>query len=140
MDRVSAPSPTYNLDANPQLMWANVLVVCASLLLALVLLTLAVGWWRHFSRWLILCGLLSLATSIAVALAAHHFYDTYASWSAFFASLLHGRSAYMVPIYEEIGTDDQQATVLGWVGVGVTGMLLAVDFLGIWRLRGKARM
>jgi hypothetical protein len=139
MAPLTAPSPTYILDAGPQLMWANILVICASLLLALFLLTLAMGWWRHFSRLVWLSLLLDLAVISASTVAALHLYDTYASWAAFFNSVQHGRHlGPYLSIVNELTSDNQMAAMLGWAGVIVTGVLVAVGLLGIGRLVGPA--
>jgi len=130
--------PNFTFDPSPQLLWANCLAICASLLLALFLLTLAVGWARHFSPWLRLSALLSMLAGAAVTLAAHHLYDTYAFWWALLDQLFfHQHSPpepTMLVYYHEQVSANQQAVVLGWGGSVVTGALLAVGLLGMWRL------
>ena len=78
----------YPSTPSPQLRWANGLAICASLLLALFLLTLA----------------------------AHHLYDTYAYWSALLDQLFfHQRSPAeptMLVYYHEQVSANQQAIVL----------------------------
>ncbi len=112
--------PNITFDPSSQLMWANCLVICASLLLALFLLTLAVGWARHFSPWLRLSALLSVLASAAVTLAAHHLYDTYAFWWALLDQLFHQHAPpeqSMLVYYHEQVSANQQAAVLGGVAV-----------------------
>jgi hypothetical protein len=125
----------------PQLMWANILVICASLLLALFLLTLVVGWAKHFSTLARLSALVSLGTSIAAAIVAHHLYDAYGYWVAFLPPFLEGTAPepLRVQVLNEINNANQQATVLGWVGVIMTSMLLAVGLLGVGRLVAPGR-
>lgn len=131
--------PNLPLDPGPQLMWATGLTICASMLLALFLLTLAVGWWRHFSRWLIFYLLLTLVACVAAAFAAQQFYATYASWRNVIFSLIHlPPTLAWGYTYHAIVAENQQATVVGWSGVIVTGMLLAPGLVGMCRLRRQA--
>jgi len=129
--------------SDPHLLWADLLVICAGILLALSLVILAVSWDRHFSRKARLSALLPLAASVAAEIAAHHLYDTYAGWAGFLAWRLGGSmtEAYLVQLIHELATANQEASVLGWIGVIVTGILLAVVLLGWWRLvaLGRAR-
>ena len=127
----------------PQLMWANILVISSGILLALSLSMLAVSWERHLSWWIRLSALPPLAASVAAEIAAQHLYDTYAGWAGFLAWRLGGSmtEAYLVQLIHELATANQEASVLGWIGVIVTGILLAVVLLGWWRLvaPGRAR-
>ena len=127
------------MDPDSQRLWATILVICASLLLALFLLLLAMGWRKQFSKWLLLGMLLSLVGSVAMAFVAHHFFDTYAFYTAFLDSVLHGRHVgpYLKVLDQDFVRDEQQATVLGWIGVSATGVVLALDVIGMGRLRGR---
>jgi hypothetical protein len=120
-------------DPGPQLVWANILVICASILLALFLLVLAVGWGRHFSRLIRLSALLTLSATVAATVAAQHFYTTNASWVAFLDAWFRESHApqSFAPVYAELVNANQQAAVLGWIGVILTGILLAMGLLGI---------
>jgi hypothetical protein len=122
--------------AAPQLMWADILVICAVLLLALSLFLLTVSWERHWVWWLRLSALVPLAASVAAEVAAQHLYDTYASWAAYLSWGLAGThlKQQVVDIVNEITRANNQATVLGWVGVIVTVILLVVTPVGWWRL------
>jgi hypothetical protein len=120
-------------DPGPQLVWANILVICASTLLALFLLLLAVGWGRHFSRLIRLSALLTLSASIAATIAAQHFYATHTSWVAFLDAWFRESHApqSFAPVYTELVNANQQAAVLGWIGVLLTGILLALSLLSL---------
>lgn len=126
--------------AAPQLMWANILVICAGLLLALALLTFARGWIRRFSRPTRLGALLPLAASVFAALAAHHLDDTYAYWVAFLPTFLVESHAepLVAQVTSEFDSANHDAAVLGWVGIILTGLLLALSLLSLWRLRRTA--
>jgi hypothetical protein len=124
--------------AAPQLMWADILVICAVLLLALFLFVLAVSWERHWVWWLRLSALVSLAASVAADVAAQHLYDTYASWAGFLSWGLGGSHppGYYVRIFNAITSANNQATVLGWAGVIATVILLTMTLVSWWRLDG----
>ena len=89
--------------------------------------------------WLRLSALVPLAASVAVDVAAQHLYDTYASWAAYLSWGLPGTRLpqQFVGIIVGLTSANHQATVLGWVGVLVTGILLAVTLVGWWRLDGR---
>jgi hypothetical protein len=40
-------------------------------------------------------------------------------------------------VFDKIVSANQQATVLGWAGVIVTGILLAVDIVGVGRIKAQ---
>jgi hypothetical protein len=139
---MSLPTPgQLAAGAAPQVMWADLFVICAGILLALSLVTLAVGWERHLTWWVRLSALLPLAASGAAEGAAQHLYDTYASWAGFLPWGLPGARfpSQVVFIITELASANHQATVLGWVGVIVTGILLAVTLVGWWRLFVQGR-
>jgi hypothetical protein len=129
--------PLFTASA-PQLEWADFLVICAGLLLAAALFLLTVSWERHWVWWLRLSALVPLAASVAAEVAAQHLYDTYASWAAYLSWGLPGvrLKQQFVDIVNEITRANNEATVLGWVGVIVTVILLAVTLVGWWRLDG----
>jgi hypothetical protein len=118
-------------DPGPQQMWATILAICASILLALFVLMLAVGWRRQFSRLIGLSTLLTLSASVAAAIAALHFYATHTFWVAFLDAWFVGSHApqSFVPIYNELVNINHQAAVFGWTGVILTSILLALDLL-----------
>jgi hypothetical protein len=120
-------------DPGPQLVWANTLVICASILLVLFLLLVAVGQGRQFSRMLRLNSLLSLSASVAAAIAAWHFYATHTFWVTFLDTWF--RESHVpqsfVPVYNELVNVNQQAAVLGWMGVLLTSILLAMGLLAM---------
>jgi hypothetical protein len=120
-------------DPSPQLVWAHILAICASVLLALFLLLLAVGRRRQFSRLLRLSALLTLSASVAAAIAAWHFYATHASWVTFLDTWFRESHApqSFVPVYNELVNVNQQAAVLGWMGVLLTSILLVMGLLGM---------
>ena len=128
-------------DPSPQQMWATILAICASVLLALFLLLLAVGWRRHFSRLIRLSALLTLSAGVAATIAAWHFYATHASWVTFLDTWF--RESHVpqsfAPVYNELVNANQQATVLGWMGVLLTGILLAMGLLGMAPLMMSGR-
>ena len=128
-------------DPSPQQMWATILAICASVLLALFLLLLAAGWRRHFSRLLCLSVLLTLSASLAATIAAWHFYATHASWVTFLDIWFRESHApqSFTSVYNELGTVNQQAAVLGWIGVLLTNILLAIGLLGMGPLVMRGR-
>jgi hypothetical protein len=90
---------------------------------------------------LLALALLRLATSVAVAIAAQHLYQTYTYWVAFFPGFLEAVShpePLVAQIFSEFDNANQEASVLGWVGGILTGLLLALGLIGMWRLRTKA--
>lgn len=120
----------------PQLLSVKILEICAAVLLILALLTLLVGWVRHLSWRVRLLALLPLAAGIAAEIVAYALQDTYAYWVGFLN--------YWLPVsypkgvqdhfLSEIANANQAATVLGWTGVIVTVVLLALSLVGVWRL------
>jgi hypothetical protein len=110
-------------------------VICAGILLAGALFLLAAVWDRHFSWWIRLSALLPLAASVAAEIAAQHLFDTYASWAGFLPLYLGGTApeSTRVQILHALDNANQEASVLGWVGVIVMGILLAVVLLGCCR-------
>jgi hypothetical protein len=119
-------------DPGPQLVWANILVICASILLALFLLLLAVGRGRQFSSRIRLNALLTLSASVAAAIAALHFYATHTFWVAYLDAWFRGSHApqSFAPVYNELVNANHQAAVFGWTGVTLTGLLVVLDLLG----------
>ena len=141
MEFLQEPSRSVTLD--PQLMWAKILVICACLLLAMALLTFAVEWGRSLSRLARLSALLPLAASVAVATLAHHLYDLYSYWDNYLNVTLFTRRPADNPffvdrLFNEIVNANQHATVLGWIGVIVTSIVLALSLFGMWYLIKKA--
>jgi|SRR5215469_1206033 len=134
MDSLHGTSQNVTLD--PQLMWANILVICASILLADLLLILAVGWKSHLSWRVRFTTVISLAASVFAVLTAHHLYDTYATWQAFLDVWLPESHVpeSVAQVASEIAYANHDATVLGWVGIIVTGILLVLSLVGVWRL------
>jgi hypothetical protein len=135
--------PSRSVTLDPQLMWANILVICACLLLAMALLTCAVEWGRPLSRLARLSALLPLAASVAVAILAHHLYDLYSYWNHYlyvtlFTTRATDNPVFVDRLFNEIVSANQQATVLGWIGVMVTGIVLTPSLLGMWYLLRKA--
>jgi hypothetical protein len=129
------------LAAAPQVMWADILVICAGILLALCLVTLAVSWERHLIWSIRLSALVPLAASVAADVAAQHLYDTYASWAGFLSwgFMAAHTKPLLLEIIAEYTSANHQANMLGWVGVIVTGILLAVALVGWWRLVVQGR-
>jgi hypothetical protein len=143
MEFLQEPSRSVTLD--PQLMWANILVICAGLLLALALLTFAVEWGRPLSRLARLSVLLPLVASAAAATLAHHLYDLYSYWDNYlnvtlFTTRATDNPVFVDRLFNEIVNANQQATVLGWIGVIGTSIVLALSLLGMWYLIRKAVM
>jgi hypothetical protein len=124
----------------PLLLWIKILEICAVVLIALALLTLLVGWLRHLSWRIRLSALVPLAASVGAAIAAHAFHDTYVFWVNYLNFWYNHRAPYAIFSHASyvIGNTTHAATVLGWVALVVTGILLALGLVGIWRLRGKA--
>ncbi len=122
----------------PLLMWIKILEICAAILLILTMLTLLVGWLRHLS-WRI--ALLPLAASVEAAIAAHSFHDTYVFWVKYLNFWYNHRASSTVFTYSgyAIGNATHVATVLGWVAIVVTGILLALGLVGMWRLTVPGR-
>jgi CHASE2 domain-containing sensor protein len=121
--------------ASPQLVWANILMICCILLLALSLLALLVGLRRHFTPLLLVCMIFSLAGAVAAALVAHHFYQTYTYWVGYLPEFVD--ESHPAPTFTHVANqfydDNQEATILGWAGV-VTAVLVTLGALGTWQL------
>jgi hypothetical protein len=128
-------TPVYGF-LEPQLLGVKILEICAVVLLVLALLTLLVGWLRHLSWRVRLSALLPLAASVAAGIAAHALHDIYVSWVGFLNYWLPVSYPLgnQILITREITDANQTATVLGWVGIIVTGVLLALSLLGVWYL------
>jgi hypothetical protein len=109
----------------------------------MALLTCAVEWGRSLSRLARLSALLPLAASVAAAIVAHHLYDLHSYWDNYLKVTLFTTRATDNPVFvdrlfNEIVNANQQATVLGWIGVMVTGIVLVLSLLGMWYLIRKA--
>jgi hypothetical protein len=135
----------YGMNPSPLLLWALGLAVCASLLLVLVLLMLATWRRRHVSGLFRFCTLLSLMACVTTALAAYHFFATYASWNASLHATIEIETTRgsdityaLVQAYKAILNENQQAMLVGAVGVVVTSVLLVLGFGGMWRLGRKS--
>jgi hypothetical protein len=137
MDWLTEP-PTYTY-VGPQLTGVKILEICAGVLLLLTLLTFIIGWAWHFSGRVRLYVLVPLAAGITAGMTAHILHTTYVYWVF--------RVANLPPSFpREVGDNlmngianaNQAATALGWVFVIVTGMVLALSLVGLWRLRRKA--
>jgi hypothetical protein len=120
----------------PQLMSVKILQICAGILLILALLTLLIGWLCHLYWRVRLLALLPLAAGIAAEIVAHVLHDTYVYWVEFLNYWLPVSypKGFQDHFLREIANADQAATVLGWTGVIVTGVLLALGLVGMWRL------
>ncbi len=116
----------------PLLLWIKVLEICALVLLALAMLTFLVGWLQHRSWRIGLWALLSLVASGGAAIAAHALHSTYAFWVTEFHHSV-PLSIYSYAQYA-IGNATHTATLLGWACVLVTGLLLSLSLVGLWRL------
>jgi hypothetical protein len=138
MEFLQEPSRSVTLD--PQLMWANILAICACLLLAMALLTFAVEWGRSLSRLARLSALLPLAASVAAAILAHHLYSYWDNYLnvTLFTTRAADNPFFVGRLFNEIVSANQHATVLGWIGVTVTGIVLALSLLSMWYLIRKA--
>jgi hypothetical protein len=124
-------------DLDSLLLWIKVLEICAVVLLVLAGLTLLIGWVRHLSLWVRLRALLPLAASIGAAIAVHALHTSYVYWDNTLTALVnHPRGApltYYRALYF-IGTATHTAVVLGWIFLIVTGVLLVLGLVGVWRL------
>jgi hypothetical protein len=122
----------------PQQTGIQVTEICAGVLLLLALLNLLVGWARHLSWGVRGITLLPLAASVAAGIGAHALQDTYLYWVNFLCYL--GGSfppGFQNHFLQGIADANHRAAVLGWVSAIVTGILLVLSGVGMWRLRGK---
>jgi hypothetical protein len=120
----------------PQLMSVKIVEICAVILLILAMLTLIVGWVRHLSPQVRVSALVPLAAGLAATIAAHALHDSYVYWVNFLFNVSGERfpKAYQDQYLRDLATANHTAAVLGWVVVIVTGILLALSFLGMLRL------
>jgi hypothetical protein len=126
----------------PQLLSAKILEICAGVLLVLFLLAFIFGWVRHLSWYVRLYALVPLTAGMASAIAAHALHDTYVYWVyGLYAASGAGPApqAYYERLQRDIASANQAATVLGWSGIIVTVILLALGLVGLWRLVGPRR-
>jgi hypothetical protein len=115
--------------------WIAAIEICAGLLLALTVLHLLVGWVRHLSWHVRLTALLPLVAGIGAGIAAHSLQDTYTYWVTFLCDLPRSfPPAFQHYFLNGIANANHTATVIGWVAIVVTGLLLALSLAGIWRL------
>ena len=129
-------TPVFTVLA-PQLLSAKILEICAGVLLVLFLLAFTIGWVQHLSWHVRLYALVPLAAGMASAIAAHALHDTYVYWVyGLYAASGAGPApqAYYERLQRDIASANQTATVLGWVFVIVTVILLALGLVGVWRL------
>jgi hypothetical protein len=127
-------TPAYTFLA-PQLMWIKILEVCAAVLLVTALLMLLTGWLRHCSLRVQLIALLPLAASVGVGIAVLVLHGAYVYWVDFVGNLpVSFPLAYQNWWLGQIAKANNTATVLGWVSVAVTGVVLVLSLVGFWRL------
>jgi len=135
-------APAYGTTLAPQLLGVKITEICAGALVVLMLLTYLVGWARHLSGRVRLLALVPLAAGITAGITAHALHDTYMNWVSLLNRLFSPRSPQSPKVAEarflhEIATANHTATVLGWIGVTVTGILLLLSLMGLWRLRRR---
>ena len=129
-------TPVFTVLA-PQLLSAKILEICVGVLLVLFLLAFIIGWVRHLSWYVRLYALVPLAAGMASAIAAHALHDTYVYWVyRLYAASGAGPvpQVYYVKLQHDLASANRAATVLGWAGVIVTLILLALGLVGLWRL------
>jgi hypothetical protein len=128
-----AETPAYGITLAPQLLGVKITEICASALLLLTLLTYLVGWARHLSGRAHLLVLVPLAAGIAAGITAHALHESYAFWVSLF-----NRAPPTAPpnpnFINEIAKANQAATVLGWIFVSVTGVVVVLGLIRLWRL------
>ena len=120
----------------PLLMWIKILEVCAVALLAVALLMLVVGWIRHVSGWMRLSALVPLAIGIGVEITAYSLHTSYVYWTTYIDAAWGAKAppAFYSHVLYQAEQANHMGTVLGWVGVVVTGIVVAVCLVGLWRL------
>jgi hypothetical protein len=138
------------------LFWIKVLEVCALILFSLYLVTLVVAWKLQLSRRVRASALVPLAAGIGAGIAVYVLHTTYAYWNAQLMTAYtvdpgvpgHGfppgwtfRQVHVVIIGlgPEIPNATHAATVLGWAGIVVTGILLVFGLVDAWRLLAACR-
>ena len=142
---------TYIPQLMPLLTWIKVIEVCAGILLVLALVTLLAPSVWQLSWRLRLSALAPLAVGIAAGITVHALHSMYVSWTNSVLFMPHTEGGHITPQviaafrrffqpFEDHFTSDMHtATILGWVFVVVTAMLVALYLLGTWRLVATRR-
>jgi hypothetical protein len=110
--------------------WIRILYLCAGLLLIETLLILILGWARRLSWRLRLGALAPLAVSVAAVVAARYIDGMYfGGWVI--------QQSPIPSLQEQIiaGFNDsiRKASVLGWIGIGLTSILLVLGLVSAFR-------
>jgi hypothetical protein len=125
-------TPAYGITLAPQLLGVKITEICAGALLLLTLLTSIVGWARHLSGRVRLLALVPLAAGIAAGITAHALHESYVFWVSLFDRL--APTAPRNPNFtNEIANANQAATVLGWIFVIVTSVVVVLSLFYLWR-------
>jgi hypothetical protein len=137
-------TPAYGTILVPQLLGVKITEICAGALLLLTLLTSIVGWTRHLSGRVYLPALVALATGIAAEITAHALHDAYIYWVSLLNHAFSPRSpqspeVFLAPFLHEIANANHTATVLGWIFSIVTGVVVVLGLVHLWRLFVLAR-
>ena len=116
--------------------WIKILYVCAGLLLVETLLILLLAWMRHLSWRVRLTALVPLAAGVGTVVAARFIDGMYfGGWFVLRSPIPSAQAQIIAGLENSI----HRASVLGWLGIGLTSILLVLGLIGARRLPARPR-